>query len=283
MADPTSWRSTGNPRTDAQSDFSRARRRAALEQLARRLRREPSDVSVILPFDEVVKELGRVGERKLGLQVIPLDSVVGTVDRQGEFDRHFHPTSRKLRGRWERLAEAARRGESFPPISVYRIGEAHFVEDGHHRVSVAKAQGHDKIDAYVTEILTRVGAERDIRLSDLPLKGHERLFRERVPLLPEGRSRITLDTPEAYGDLAEAVEAWGFRAIQERGEPMTREEVAAAWFRDEYAPVVEMLREAGLIDEDDETASYMRVACDRYRLLRTFSWDESVIERLSSS
>lgn len=272
---------TGFPGQDAQADFSRARRRSVLVRIANRLRREPGDVDMILPFEEVVAALGREGERRLGLKSIELDSIVGTVDRSKDFDRRFRPTSGRVRQRWERLATAERRGESFPPISVYRVGEAHFVEDGHHRVSIARARGRTHIDAYVTEVLTRVTAGRDIRLGDLPLKGHERLFRERVPLPPEAREEVRVSDPWAYGQLAEAVEAWGFRAMQERGELMTREQVARAWLEEEYRPVVAMLREAGMLEgPGTDTDRYRAIACDRYRFLRTHDWDEGVLERL---
>ena len=105
-------------------------------------------MNVILPFEEVVAALGRRGERRLGLQAIALDSIVGTVDRGREFDRSFRPTIGRVRTRWERIATAQRRGEAMPPIDVYRIGELHFVKDGHHRVSVARAlglQGHRRL------------------------------------------------------------------------------------------------------------------------------------------
>ena len=181
-------RDTGFPTSDAQFDFSRARRRRALSRLANRVRGEPGDVMAILPFEEVVEALGRRGERNLGLQTIEIDSIVGTVDRSREFDRSFRPTSGRVRTRWERIAEAQRRGQPMPPIHVYRIGDLHFVKDGHHRVSVARAMGQDKIDAYVTEVITEVDPEQGIRLADLPLKSHERLFFERVPLPPEAQA-----------------------------------------------------------------------------------------------
>jgi hypothetical protein len=271
---------TGLPETDAQFDFSRLRRRRALSRLANRLRRGPSDFNVILPFEEVVKALGRRGERYLGLQTIELDSIVGSVDRSREFDRRFRPTTGRVRPRWERIATATRRGAEIPPIDVYRIGELHFVKDGHHRVSVARAMGFKVIDAYVTEILTEIGASREITLKDLPLKSHERLFWERIPLHPEARKRIQLSDDWRYAGLAEGVEAWGFRLMQSRAELMTREEVARAWFEDEYEPVVEMLREADLMGHGTETEAYMRVATLRYLLLRTHEWDDEVIERL---
>ena len=93
-----------------------------------------------------------------------------------------------------------------PPIDVYRIGEVHFVKDGHHRVSVARALGHGDINAYVTEIVTEVGAEQAITLRDLPLKSHQRLFHERVPLPAKARARIELSDEWRYAALAEAVE-----------------------------------------------------------------------------
>ena len=274
---------TGFPTQDAQSDFSRARRRQALSRLARRLRREPDDVNVILPFDEVVEALGWRGERRLGLQVIALDSIVGTVDRSRDFDRRFRPTSRRVRRRWEGIATAIRRGQSMPPIDVYRIGDLHFVRDGHHRVSVARAMGLDSIEAYVTEVVTAVGAEQRTRLRDLALKSHERLFFERVPLPRELRARIQLADEWRYAELAESVEAWGFRAMQDLSEFMTREAVAEAWFRDEYSPVVEMLRDADLIGSGTEAEAYMRVAGLRYLLLRTHEWSDDVVERLRES
>ena len=272
---------TGFPSSDAQGDFSRARRARMLADIGRRLRREPGDVGYILPFEEVVEALGPVAQHDLGLQIVPLDSIVGTVDRTVEFDRGFRPTSPRLRSRWERIAAAQRRGESLPPISVYRVGDLHFVRDGHHRVSVAKSLGRDDIDAYVTEVQTRLRLGSDVRISDLPLKDHERLFRERVPLAPDERREISPSDPCDFGALAEAVEAWGFRAMQDRGSFMDRHEVAHLWFTQEYRPVTEMLR-AGSFVERGETATdtYMRLAAARYELLRTHEWSEDVLAEL---
>jgi hypothetical protein len=273
--------STGFPGSDAQSDFSRARRARLLAEIGRRLRREPDDVALMLPFEEVVEALGRVGQHDLGLQVVPLDAIVGSVDRTVDFDRGLRPTSARLRSRWERINAAQRRGEALPPVSLYKIGDLYFVRDGHHRVSVAKSLGRTDIDAYVTEVNTRIKLGEDTRVSDLPLKDHERLFRERVPLPPEARDRIQLSDPWDYGALAEAIEAWGFRAMQNRGTYMDRAEVADHWFGEEYEPVVELLKAGDLIAEDEtETEAYMRVAGDRYRVLRTHEWSDEVLDQL---
>src|SRR5918912_3563030 len=201
---------SGFPSSDAQNDFARARRARVLADIARRMRREPGDVGQILPFEEVVEALGRTGQIDRGLQVVPLDAIVGTVDRAADFDRGFRPTTTRLRSRWERIAAAQRRGEALPPVSLYKVGELYFVRDGHHRVSVAKSLGRDDIDAYVTEVTTRLRLGRDLRVSELPVKDHERLFRERVPLDRARWQQIKLSDPWDFGVLAEAVEAWGF-------------------------------------------------------------------------
>jgi hypothetical protein len=272
---------TGFPGPDAQSDFSRARRSRLLAEIGRRLRREPDDVGLMLPFEEVVEALGRTGQHDLGLQVVPLDAIVGTVDRTRDFDRGFRPTSARLRSRWERIAAAQRRGEALPPVSLYEVGDLYFVRDGHHRVSVAKSLGRKDIDAYVVEVTTRVKLGEDTRVSDLPLKDHERLFRERVPLPADARRRLVVSDPWDYGVLAEAVEAWGFRAMQHRGTYMDRAEVARLWFAEEYEPVVELLREGDLTGRDETQAdAYLRVAGDRYRVLRTHEWSDEVLDRL---
>jgi hypothetical protein len=273
-------RDTGFPTSDAQDDFMRARRAQALSRLRRRLAGQPGDVDVILPFDEVVEALGRIGEKHLGLQTIDLDTILGTVDRTSGFDRQFRPTTSRVRTRWERIANAMRRGEPMPPISVYRIGEVHFVRDGHHRVSVARAMGLTQIDAYVTEVVTRVGAERSLNLHELPLKSHERLFIERVPLPQRARGRVRVSDAWDYGKLAEGVEAWGYRLMQERAEYFDRPTTARLWFDEEFVPVVEMLREADLLGSGTEADAYMRVAEERYRLLRTHEWNADVISRL---
>ena len=272
---------TGFPAADAQGDFSRARRARLLAVVGRRLRFESDDVNYMLPFEEVVEALGRVSEEDLGLQTVPLDSIVGSVDRTRDFDRDFRPTTTRVRSRWQRIAEAQRRGESLPPVSLYRIGDLHFVRDGHHRVSVARSLRRTDIDAYVTEVHTRIVPGRDVRIADLPLKSHERLFFDRVPLDAERRKRIEVSDPWDYGVLAEGVEAWGFRAMQGRRTYLDRPTVARMWFDEEYVPVVEMLTAAGFRERGEtETDAYMRIVTVRYMLLRTHEWSPDVVERL---
>jgi hypothetical protein len=147
---------TGFPQADVEDDFLRARRHHVLATLAHHLSRQPPGTDQLLRLDDVTAAPGLLSGRPLGLQTIRLDTIVGTVDSGRDFDRHFRPTSDRVRERWEQLALAERRGAAIPPIEVYRVGGQHFVSDGHHRVSIAAATGQEEIDAYVTEIRSAV-------------------------------------------------------------------------------------------------------------------------------
>jgi hypothetical protein len=145
---------TGFPLADAENDFLRARRRQFRAALARRVRGRAAESARLVPLDEIAGPLGWRGQRQLGLQTIRLNTIAGTTGPRRDFDRCFLPTSSRVRSRWERLALAQRRGEALPPIEVYRLGGLHYVDDGHHRVSIAAATGQQHIDAYVTQVLT---------------------------------------------------------------------------------------------------------------------------------
>ena len=145
---------TGNLMIDAQSAFTRERRRRRREQLLGRLLPRTRRPHGLQRLDEA---LGMLPPPSLapsgGRREIPLETIVGTAEKAKAeaFDGRFRPPSRS-RSRWERLWMAGRRGAPLPPISVFRVGDCHFVSDGHHRVSVARALGMVAIDAEVVDL-----------------------------------------------------------------------------------------------------------------------------------
>ena len=175
---------TGFPDSDAAADFARERRRHALAALAARLTGKPADALTLLQFDDAVPDVSRVAEHDVGLQSIALASIVGTVNRRGgDFDRAFRPRTHRLERRWQRIAAARRRGVDMPPIDVYRVGGLHFVLDGHHRVSVARAHGDTTIEASVRRVET---------IGDAVSREHRQRRRRHSPNRHRMRSRSAM-------------------------------------------------------------------------------------------
>jgi hypothetical protein len=142
------------------ADFTRARHKAFLRSLkARFLRGELS--TYLLSFEEARKALGALNKIRIGRRVVPVERIVGSVGRYGEFDRAFLPAKARVGSKWKRIDRAFHRGEELPPVVLYKIGDDYFVEDGNHRVSVAHYQGVEWIDAEVTELYPRVPAALD--------------------------------------------------------------------------------------------------------------------------
>jgi ParB-like chromosome segregation protein Spo0J len=142
---------TGNLMIDAQTAFAREQRRRRRARALGWLTRRGSEC--LASLEQILGAEAPAGRRAAGLHTIALDSIAGTAERakMRTFDRRFRPGSLS-RTRWERLWIAGRRGESLPPISVYKLGDRHFVRDGHHRVSVARSLGMVAIDAEVAEL-----------------------------------------------------------------------------------------------------------------------------------
>ena len=136
-------------------DFTHARRRAFLRRIRTRLRNDVA-CNRLLSFDEVKGSLGAFNKVHLGMKVVPVQKIVGSVNRYGDFDRTFLPARASLETRWKRIDRAYHRSEELPPVSLYKIGEKYFVLDGNHRVSVARYQGIEMIDAEVIEIRSRM-------------------------------------------------------------------------------------------------------------------------------
>lgn len=87
----------------------------------------------------------------LGEQEIPVDRINGSVGRENDFDSSFRPLKKHLRDRWIDiycLFEA----DQLPPIQLFKTGNDYYVEDGHHRVSVARTIGRLSLRAQVWEI-----------------------------------------------------------------------------------------------------------------------------------
>ena len=128
-------------------DYARARRRALTGRLLAWAGRRCAS---LCSFDEARRERGAENRRYLGRETVEVGRVVGSVGRWRDFDAGFMPT-RAAAGRWKRVDLAFRTGRDLPPVILYKLGDEYFVHDGNHRVSVARFEGVEMIDAEVTE------------------------------------------------------------------------------------------------------------------------------------
>src|SRR5215211_8813427 len=137
-----------NEQVDA--DFTRARRRARLRAVAARIRREHTS-NRLLSFDNLRRELAANNRRPRGTTVVEVEKIVGSVGRWRDFDRSFLPAGASVGHKWKRIDRAFHRAEDFPPVELYEIGDAYFVVDGHHRVSVARYHDVPTVEAAIAE------------------------------------------------------------------------------------------------------------------------------------
>jgi hypothetical protein len=253
----------------SERDFSRARRKAFLRRIGAYLRRDPAS-NQLLSFDEVKGALGIVSQNYLGLREVPVAKIIGSVGRHRDFDRTFLPSKPDLSTRWRRIDEIMHRAEELPPVSLYKIGDAYFVQDGNHRVSVARQQGVEMIDAEVVELRSRVPVDSALTARDLLHKLEHRHLLERLPIdrvLPE--IKVELSDIADYRRLATYIEAHGFRTSQLWKRYVSPEEVLGDWYEYHYRPVAEMIREERVLDafpDRTELDLYLWIVNHRERL-----------------
>ena len=200
----------------------------------------------LLPLDEARRRLRVVGQTYLGVREIPVDRIVGSLDRTADFDRGFRPRRGFSRERLASLRGAFPDGR-MPPIEVQELGGAYFVADGHHRVALARERDADFIDAEVTRLQTNYEVGPDVDVRQLVHTEQQRLFLDESGL---GRARpdavIEFSRPGGYPELLELVKAHGYDLARRRGALPAPEEVAADWHDTVYAPAVAALRREAL-------------------------------------
>lgn len=229
--------------------FDAVRRAAVMQELLAPLLRRDVD---LLPFDQVRETLNLRHVVDRGLQEIPLDRIAGSLGRERDFTRAFLPREDSLRGRWMEVDALAHGPLGFPPIDVYQVGDAYFVVDGHHRVSVARSLGSPTIEARVREFLTPVPLSADESLEDVILKSGLADFLEATSLVPDNDREFRTTVPDGYARMLEHICVHRyFRGIDE-SRPVPWDEAVASWRDRLYRPVVERVRASGILEDFPE-------------------------------
>lgn len=258
----------------AAEDFKRARRQAALQDVLARFTGKSND---LLPFEEIRQKLRARQSSSRTLQDIPLDAIIGSVGRYTDFTRSFMPRNDSDGDRWSRVKTAMGEMMGVPPIEVYQLGDAYFVLDGNHRVSVARQLGEKHIQAYVIPVQTRVPFERGTSPDQLILKAEYADFLERTDLdRSRPRANLQMTAPGHYQTLVDEIEQTRHWLKEHRDQEISFRDAAADWYDHVYLPIVQAIRDQGLLrdfPDRTETDLYAWIAKHRTNLASSLGWN----------
>ena len=227
------------------SDFRRARSQAFLKDMLARFTGKSTE---LLSYEEVRQKLRAFASSARGLQEIPLDSIVGSVGRYNDFTRDFLPKVDTTQDRWARVKALTDGSVGLPPIDVYKIGDAYFVQDGNHRVSVARQLGAKTIEAFVTEVRTRVPLSPETEPDDLIIKAEYADFLESThldELKPEADLSVTV--PGQYPIIEEHIAVHRHFMGNEQQRFIPPDEAVSHWYETVYLSVIGMILENGIL------------------------------------
>ncbi|MCA9917306.1 MAG: universal stress protein [Anaerolineales bacterium] len=257
----------------ALEDFHQARRQAAMQQLLALFTGQQTE---LLSYDDIRQKLKVTNVRERGLQDIPVEKIVGSVGRYNDFTRSFLPVTDSAE-RWARVKAATSDLVGLPPIEVYQLGDAYFVIDGNHRVSIARQLAAPTISAYVTEVKTRVPFTADDDPNEIICKSRYAEFLERTnldKLRPDVNLLMTFCAH--YSLLLDHIDAHRYYMGLDFQRDVSYEEAVAHWYDTVYLPVVALVREQGItrdFPERTEADMYVLLAEHRAELKEALGWD----------
>jgi hypothetical protein len=232
----------------ARSDFSRLRTRETIARILSLLNVQKHEM---LSLGDVRSLVRPDAETYRGMQTVPIDKIVGSEGRSRDFNREFLPRHDKLMRRWIRVDMAHYQDITLPPISLFEIGGVYFVRDGNHRVSVARAQGAEFIDAEVVSLSSKIALAPSMGREEM--KGAVVDF-ERCRFFEE--TRLDVNRPGCAIEftevgrydvvLAHIREHKWYINLKKTGEiPFTK--AAVSWYDRVYFPIVQIIREGRLL------------------------------------
>lgn len=229
-----------SPQTD--EDFYKARNRALFNEVQHFLK--PDEASLI-SFSDIKQLLKPSNEVYKGMQVVPINLIVGSEGRYRDFDNHFFPKSLHLKERWEHIDMAHLQDVNLPPISLYELGGLYFVRDGNHRVSVARARGIENIDAEVvslqSEIKLNVGDTKEKMVKQV-INYEKRVFYSETNFGDiTDYWRLDFSTTGQYDVIYNHILIHKYYINQDKTEEISMTDAIMSWFNTVYLPVIHVI------------------------------------------
>lgn len=258
--------------SEAVDDFHRARAWARLQGITGRLRGKPVD---LLSYEEVARRLQVTGKAAAGRAAIPLSAIVGSVGRYNDFTRTFLPRHSWDAQRWASVHVAGESGK-WPPIDVYQIGDAYFVLDGNHRVSIARRQGLTHIEAVITVVHTRVPLSPNDDPDTLIVKTEHAAFLAATRLDKlRPRADVRVSVAGQYARLENLIEANRYLLEEAEQRVIDDREAVIRWYDERYLPVIKAIRQQGILRDfpnRTEADLYVFIAVHQAQLRQQFGW-----------
>ncbi|MEW6400500.1 MAG: hypothetical protein AB1649_01805 [Chloroflexota bacterium] len=229
------------------ADYERARFKAFFNRVFAVISGQPTQ---LLSYDEVKEKLHIGGPIYRGVRTIRVDQIVGSLNRYHEFDRAFLPTQGTTSGRWQKVDRAFYQEINLPPVVLYQVGQVYFVVDGHHRVSVAREQGQEFIEAEVRECATRVNITPDLKPEDLQILGAKVNFLERSRLddiRPQARIKLTIT--DGFDRMLEHIAVHRYFMGLDLKRDVPEDEAIGHWYDTVYMPIVKVIRKSKILRE----------------------------------
>jgi len=232
----------------AYADFSRARGKAMLSQIQNFLN---TDRDKLLSFNDVKGILKPKNEVYMGSQVVPIKLIVGSEGRYHDFNKYFLPRKEHMRQRWSRVDEAHIKDIVLPPILLYEIGGVYFVRDGNHRVSVAKLQGVEFIDAEVISLTTEIDIIPSMTTEELTaelIKYEKNIFYSET-LFGDLTDYwdMNFSSPGRYDVIYNHILVHKYYLNEDIEEEIHFNDAIVSWYNNVYSPVIKIIREHWLL------------------------------------
>jgi len=232
----------------AYSDFSRARGKAMLSQIQNFLN---TDRDKLLSFNDVKGILKPKNQVYMGSQTVPINLIVGSEGRYHDFNKYFLPRKDHMRQRWSKVDEAHIRDIVLPPILLYEIGGVYFVRDGNHRVSVAKLQGVEFIDAEVISLTTEINIIPSMTTDDLiaELIKYEKNIFYGETLFGDLTDYwdMNFSSPGRYDVIYNHILVHKYYLNEDIKEEIHFNNALVSWYNNVYSPVLKIIRDHWLL------------------------------------
>lgn len=256
--------------------FSKAISKAFIQELKDLLLRRSKK---LLPFDDVKERLELWCVQDIGVKTIPLNSIIGSQGRYRNFTRHFFPLEENLRNRWKQIEIAVESGKELPPVELYKVCNAYFVKDGHHRVSVAKVKKKVSIEAKVFEYNCNLSLDDKTDFEQIAILETYHRFLKETGLKEKGYTELNLTVLGGYPILMEHILRHRFYLEDKEKRSIEIKEAAISWFENIYSPLRDLIIKNGILKKfphRTEADFYIWISKHKNRLFQdVFSPDEA--------